>query len=214
MRGSFSIIFIRDLKSPYGYKIQLVFKIGLHQKDQALLEMIKAYFGGVGNINKQDKDSIQYKITSVKDLAVIINHFDKYPLITQKRADYILFKQAFELISCKEHLTNEGFHKVLAIKASINKGLSDKLKCSFPGVVPGSRPIVKLPQNIEPHWLAGFASAEGSFMVIRKKSSTYKLGFQVYLKFQITQHNRDKELLKSLVGYLGCGCYESSKGRD
>jgi hypothetical protein len=28
-----------------------------------------------------------YSVSSVKDLQVIIDHFDKYPLITQKRAD-------------------------------------------------------------------------------------------------------------------------------
>jgi hypothetical protein len=67
---------------------------------------------GVGNISKNGKDAIQYRVNSVKDLIVIINHFEKYPLLTQKRADYELFKQIFELINRKEHLTKEGFHKI------------------------------------------------------------------------------------------------------
>jgi len=38
-------------------------------------------------------------VNSLKDLIeVIIPFFDKYPLITQKQGDYILFKQAIELI--------------------------------------------------------------------------------------------------------------------
>lgn len=28
-------------------------------------------------------------------MGTIIKHFDKYPLVTQKLADYLLFKQAF-----------------------------------------------------------------------------------------------------------------------
>jgi hypothetical protein len=28
-----------------------------------------------------------YTVTKIKDIQVIIDHFDKYPLITQKRAD-------------------------------------------------------------------------------------------------------------------------------
>ena len=28
---------------------------------------------------------------------------------------------------------------------------------------------------------------------------------QVYLRFQLTQHVRDEELIKSLIEYLGCG---------
>jgi len=72
--------------------------------------MIRAALGRVGNITKRTKDTIQYRVVSLKDLAVIIAHFDKYPLITQKQADFILFKQAFEMVKSKEHLTIEGIH--------------------------------------------------------------------------------------------------------
>jgi hypothetical protein len=58
------------------------------------LELIKGYFG-VGNLLKKD-NYIEYLVNSVKDLEVIINHFDKFPLVTKKKADYILFKQAFD----------------------------------------------------------------------------------------------------------------------
>lgn len=88
-----------------GFAVSAGFQISLHQKDRTLLEMIKAYFNGVGSITNHGKDSIKYRVTSLKDLMVIIDHFDKYSLITQKWADYTLFKQAFELINNKEHLT-------------------------------------------------------------------------------------------------------------
>jgi hypothetical protein len=93
------------------------FSIGLHKKDQALLELIQSTWSGVGKITKQGKDSIQYRVLSIKDLGVIIDHFDKYPLTTQKRADYELFKQAFELIRNKEHLTNEGIKKLQELRS-------------------------------------------------------------------------------------------------
>jgi hypothetical protein len=41
-------------------------------------------------------------------MGAIIDFFDKYPLITQKLADYLLFKQVFEMIKNKEHLTIKG----------------------------------------------------------------------------------------------------------
>ena len=78
-------------KSKRGYQVQPSFSIGLHEKDRSLLESIKAYFGGVGKIDKQGKDSFLYRVASKKDLKVIIEHFEKYPLITQKRAVYELF---------------------------------------------------------------------------------------------------------------------------
>ena len=47
--------------------------------------------------------------------------------------DYKLFKQAFELVKSKQHLTKEGLTNIVAIKASINKDLSDALKTSALG---------------------------------------------------------------------------------
>jgi hypothetical protein len=48
---------------------------------------------------------------------VIIEHFDKYPLITQKRADFELFKMVVKMLNDKSHLTIEGIEKIVAIKA-------------------------------------------------------------------------------------------------
>jgi hypothetical protein len=39
-------------------------------------------------------------------------------------------------------LTIEGFKKLLAIKASMNNGLSDQLKVAFSGVTSVERPLV------------------------------------------------------------------------
>lgn len=79
------------------------------------------------------KDNSAYFLAlSEKDLEIIIKHFDNSPLISNKFADYQLFKQVFELVKNKEHLTKEGLSKIVAIKASMNLGLSDKIKSSFP----------------------------------------------------------------------------------
>jgi len=167
--------------------------------------MIKAYFKGVGNIYRERDDSIRYCVSSIKDVAVIIEHFDKYRLTTQKRADYELFKQAFSLISRKEHLTPEGIRKLVAIKAPINRGLSDKLKAAFPNTKPESRPAFDFTGVLDPNWLAGFVEGEGSFLVHTPKSKTTNLGKSVRLEFTISQHIRDEQLIKSLVQYLDCG---------
>lgn len=74
----------------------------------------------MGNISNQGKDLIQYRVSSIKDLNVIISHFEKYPLISNKWADYQLFKKVVELVKCKEHLTQKGLQEILAIKASAN----------------------------------------------------------------------------------------------
>ena len=124
----------------------------MHLKDRALLDSIKLSFGGVGNITKCGKKFVQYRVTSVKDLVnFIIPHFERYPLITQKRADYILFKSVVELMFKGEHLTETGLNKIVSLKASINNGLSEELKAVFPSVTPAIRPLVNVPENINPY---------------------------------------------------------------
>jgi len=66
-----------------GYQVRARFLITLHQKDRALLELIRLSLG-VGIIFTGSNDLLQLQVASVKELQVIINHFDSYPLITQK----------------------------------------------------------------------------------------------------------------------------------
>lgn len=74
---------------------------------------------------------------------MILPHFDTFPLITKKQADYLLFRTALlDFIQHKKHLTLDGIEKLVAIRASINLGLKDNLKKAFPSVVPVPRPEV------------------------------------------------------------------------
>jgi hypothetical protein len=62
-----------------------------------------------------------YSVSSIKDLTtIIIPQFEIYPLLNQKAADFILFKQVVELMRKKEHLTLDGIHQIINIKASMS----------------------------------------------------------------------------------------------
>jgi hypothetical protein len=61
-----------------------------------------------------------------------------------------------EILSNKEHLTIDGIHKLIAIRASINLGLPPKLKAAFPHIVNYSpRFLVKDIEIKSPYWLSG-----------------------------------------------------------
>jgi len=155
-------------------------------------------FFGLGKISKYGKDSIRLRVESFQGLAnVILPHFDKYPLITQKRADYLLFKQAVELINRQEHLTTEGGSATRNCKsqsgalsalcprrfaacASLNNGLSDTLKDSFPNTKAVSRLEVPFSAIPDPHWLAGFTAGEGGFLINIKNLQLASLEFKFY----------------------------------
>jgi hypothetical protein len=133
-------------------------------------------------------------------------------LKTKKYADYLLFKQAFYIVKVKEHLTKVGLTKLVNIRASLNKGLTERLSVAFTNVIPVPRPptpkfnVDYNTPGIKP-WLAGFVSAEGCFFIKISKSSTHKLGKSVSLSFLVTQHKRDYELLESFTQIFGCGTY-------
>lgn len=77
-----------------GWAVKPVFCIELHIKDLELIKAIQNYFGvGIIQIN-QKRNTVYFSVQSVKDVVnSVIPHFDKYPLITQKRADYLLWKK-------------------------------------------------------------------------------------------------------------------------
>jgi len=179
----------KNNKLKAGWEVLVTFCIALHKKDLVLLESIKSFLG-VGNITNGGKDMIQFRVRVLKDLTAVINHFDKYPLITQKFADYQLFKQVVDLKNCKEHFTSEGLQKIVNLKASMNWGLSSELKAAFPDTIPVQRPLVSS-EKINSDWLAGFVAAESSFFINIRKSLSCSLGESVTLRFQIVQHTRD-----------------------
>ena len=52
--------------------------------------------------------------------------------------------------------------------------------------------------------MAGFTAAEGCFFVKIAKATTV-IVLRVQLCFQITQHSKDEQLIKSLIQFFGCG---------
>lgn len=170
-----------------------------------LLKTIQAFFQGRGFIVSIRDNGVAFKARSLDDLQVIIAHFDKYPLITKKQADFVLFKSVVNKLSLKEHLKLQGFKEIVNIRASMNLGLTDALKKAFPETTPVPRPTVKDEKVINSYWLAGFVAGEGCFFINIKTSASNKIGYQVILCFYLTQHTRDRKLLETIKDYLDCG---------
>ena len=201
--SSFVLSITKSNNVPSGWVIKPRFQIHLHKKDLFVLEAIQNLLG-VGKIYVQGASSVEYRVFSIKELEVVLDHFDKFPLITQKYGDYFLFKQAYLLLINREHLTPEGLRKIISIKASMNNGLSEPLKEAFPDVTLAVRPMRENISICNPQWLAGFTSGEGSFGVKVRNPNGNSKAF-IELIFQINQHVRDKQLIAYIAEYLGCG---------
>lgn len=135
----------------------------------------------------------------------------KYPLLTQKQADFLLFKSIVELIINKDHLTIEGLEKIVSIKAAINKGLSQELIEFFPGIIPAKRPLIVTSNIPDPNWISGFSCGESCFDIRIIQSVKYTAGYQIQTRLRITQHTRDRALLYLIASYFDCGKIELSR---
>lgn len=205
--GNFLIRMVRNTTLKVGWAAGLAITVRLNEKDIDILKELQAYFDGIGRVYHQETNNEAiFTVNALKEIEVIIRHFDKYSLNTKKSIDFILFKQAYLLIVNKKHLTTEGILKVANIKASMNtrKGIVD-----IPGIVPVDRPAQPM-NDIDPNWIAGFTSGEGCFSVSLKKSKG-SLGMTSFIRFILTQHSRDHDLMVRLQNFFSCGKINSDK---
>ena len=181
----------------------------MHLRDILLITKVNDFFGGIGSIHiNQPLKKVNYSVDSIQDLTKLIAHFENYPLLSQKRADFILFKEVIILMKNKYHLSNEGLNQIINIKASMNLGLSEFLKSEFLNFSPVERPIIKTESISDSNWIAGFVSGEGNFDVRITEQKSNKIGSRVQLRFRVNQHIRDIKLMELLVLYLGGNLYK------
>lgn len=207
--GSLGVNITKDVTRKSNYIITLFFEIGLNVKDKTLLEHIQASLN-VGNIYYKSVDkTFRFKVSNLKQLSgVIIPHLTDYPLLTKKRADFELFKKILNIIEGKKHLTFNGLQEIVNLKASLNNGLSNKLKILFPNTIAAVKPTVNINVIPDPHWLSGFAEGEACFFISVYKSLGSRCGLSVQLVFRITQHSRDIGLMNTIAEFFGCGRIE------
>ena len=79
------------------------------------MEQIKLTFW-VGKIYTAGLNNYSFEVHTINELEVIIAHFDKYPLISQKYSYFELFKLIVSYMKKGEHVTME---KKISIKASM-----------------------------------------------------------------------------------------------
>src|SRR3989344_1754440 len=65
---------------------------------------------------------VKYKVGSSKELEqFVIPFFDKYPLQAKKAQSFNIFKEIIKMMRRKEHLTDNGFVKIVAMRDQLRK---------------------------------------------------------------------------------------------
>ena len=127
--GSFNIK-VSNLKNSTSKRVQLRFEIGLSIVDEKLVKCIGQYLSNNKLLEQNNKmsciyykkNSVSFEVTNFPFISNnIIPFFDKYRIQGTKSFDLGLFKSAAIIIRNKEHLTEQGFNKLMVINGHINK---------------------------------------------------------------------------------------------
>ena len=195
--------------------IEPVYKIELHKQDLKVLLNIQRFFGGIGEIHHlEEKDHVVYSVTSIKDLHnVIIPHFNKYPFLTEKISDFLLFKDIVEVIVNKIDMNTEELKEITIKLAPIHRGEFLEPISSFknllvnmtnqyvPVLESRCNPLTIKDLNLE--WLKGFTDAKGCLHINPLDSN--KTVFLTEFSFRLTPHPRDILLFHMIKEFLGGG---------
>ncbi len=220
--ASFTMSVFKSKTAAIGWTIEPSFIINLHVKDIELLNNIKLFFG-VGSVSTSGDKVARYRVRSREDLKVIISHFNNYPLQTTKVINFKSFCIILEHMNNKLHTNVEGFLSLLSLINKLNNPLSEALleKLSSLGKIPNvdleicSSESLDLNTKLNPWWISGFATGEGSFTFFTRKrvnasGNTVK---DYTLAFEVSQRSDSLHVLTLIVNTLGLGkVYSEARG--
>ena len=98
------------------------FTVVQHRRDIQLLYALKRFFG-CGVVRRNREDRMAYRVRSLEHLNErIIPFFEKHPLKSKRRIDFLKFRRILQLMKQGEHLRPEGVEKIRAIASTMNTG--------------------------------------------------------------------------------------------
>ena len=220
--GSFTMSIFKSKTAAIGWTIEPCFIITLHKKDIELLNKIQSFFG-VGTVYTVGNKEARYRVRSRLGLNVIISHFNRYSLQTTKAIHFSMFCRILNLINDRHHASAEGFLKLVSLINKLNNPLSQSLldKLAPLGILPdvdvelSSRESSFINQDLDPWWISGFTTGEGSFTYFtrNRKKANGEIVKDYTLAYEVGQRSDSIHVLDLIAKTLECGkVYSETRG--
>ena len=231
-KSPFSIRIKSNLINKFSFHLSLIYSVEaeLNIENYKLLILIKNYFNDVGFITKCGNMYV-YEVSSLEDLKLIREHFERYPIQTSKKISFLLWCQIMDLIKNKYDLTIEDFMNILSFEYLFPKEVSSfayqfvvegKIAnlCSSLAGTEKTWKLEKLYSNINffvrpelnyintslhPNWISGFVQALGIFDLNVTKAKWIPLGYTCQPEFRIAQYKLNYYILVKIIEELNCG---------
>lgn len=195
--GNFSIFVQKTSKGP---KITLAYKVTQKAHSMGILYDLQRYFNcGNIHIDNRKEDAYKFNVNKLDDITnIIIPHFEKYPLLTSKRLDFLDFKRVAFMMKDGLHLKKEYQEIILAIKDNMNSKRYFEERWNFFDTIE--------PIELASEWVQAFIDGEGSFQFgISDAISRGKPYVALTPTLSVRQSSHDIRLLKALISFFGCG---------
>ena len=168
---------------------RVVFGITLHKDYSEILYKIQKYLE-IGKVTIRGS-TCTFRVYAIKDLInILIPLLDLYTLRTTKFLDYLEFRKAVCILTCKNGnsgLSLEDKTQLDTWKSAMNSNRTEYVLSRIPN------------QSMNKYWLVGFIS----FLIKKKKQGEGTFGLKNLIPyFQIGQHERSAHVIKSIQNYL------------
>jgi hypothetical protein len=127
--GCFTVSFSRREKMTTGWEIKPSFSVSQNEDRSQVLRLMQKYFGCCSLRRDYNDKTLKLETRDLKNLMEkIIPHFQKYPLLSSKRKDFMIFVKICKLIQKKRHIKKNGLRKIVNLAFQMN--LSGRRKYS------------------------------------------------------------------------------------
>lgn len=130
--GCFSVSVTKRPKLRIGWEIKPSFAVGQNYDRREVLDVMHRYFA-CGHIRRDWHDkTLKYEVRKAEDLATkVIPHFQRFPLLSGKQKDFLLFAQICADISKGRHHTKAGLRTILRLAYRMNGSGKRKLPLEY-----------------------------------------------------------------------------------
>ncbi len=119
--GCFCVTFNKSKRHKFDWDIRPSFSVSQNSNRAEILKMFQKYLKcGFIRPDRSDK-TFKFEVRSVNDLVnKVIPHFKKYPILSSKNKDFIVFTIICRKIMKGKHLQEKGFRKIVQLSLALN----------------------------------------------------------------------------------------------
>ncbi len=119
--GCFNVSFSRRAKMKTGWEVKPSFSVSQNEDRSQVLKIMQKYFNCCTLRRDYHDKTLKLETRQLNNLTEkIIPHFLKYPLLSNKKRDFILFAKVCQIMASKKHTKKKGLVRIIDLAFQMN----------------------------------------------------------------------------------------------